>query len=110
MKDSLTKTLNDTEQEINALTASKRTAEYALEVKVMPLEIALKCLDTREQRITIDYVRDTVESELHKVGCISVPVLTHASCSAQSMFSWLIVPSLLNHLIFILGSRSDIRY
>ena len=66
-KDALTRTLNDTEEEIAALTTSKRTAEYALDTKMMPLEVVLNCLQIRENRVYIDYVRDNVESELHKV-------------------------------------------
>jgi len=33
----------------------------------MPLEVVLKCLSLREQRLSIDLVRDEVEDELHKV-------------------------------------------
>ncbi len=66
-KDALARTLADTEQEINALMTVKRMAEYALEAKTLPFEVVLNCLQTRQNRIGIDSVRDNVESELHKV-------------------------------------------
>lgn len=33
----------------------------------MPLEVVLECLSTREHRVSIDLVRDEVETELKKV-------------------------------------------
>ena len=33
----------------------------------MPLEVVLECLSTREHRVSIDLVRDEVETELQKV-------------------------------------------
>ena len=48
----------------------KSWTEKALEAKKMPLEVVLKCLSLREQRISIDLVKDEVEDELHKVNCI----------------------------------------
>ena len=53
------------------LTEHKDRAEKALEAKILPLDVVLECLSHREQRASIDLVRDDVEAELHKVNtCI----------------------------------------
>ena len=41
--------------------------EKSLEAKMVPLEVALECLALREERVSIDLVRDEVEGQLHKV-------------------------------------------
>lgn len=64
--DTLTKTLHDTEEEIDKLSEHKERTEKALEVKTMPLEVALGCLTLREGRVAIDLVRDEVELKLNK--------------------------------------------
>ena len=90
--DTLGKTLQDTEKEIGKvclqehnmyvytlfmfflsmgasvqLSEFKQCVERALEAKDLPLDVVLQCLSTREQRMSIDQVRDEVEGELHKV-------------------------------------------
>ena len=49
------------------LTEHKGRCEEALKAKDLPLEVVLECLSLREQRVSIDLVRDDVEAELHKV-------------------------------------------
>ena len=49
------------------LSEHKERVEKALEVKMMPLEVALECLSLREGRVAIDLVRDGVELQLNKV-------------------------------------------
>lgn len=66
-KDTLAKTLSDTETEIDKLLNCKRQVEFFLEAKDQPLEVAYNCLQLREHRIEIDSVRDEVECELNKV-------------------------------------------
>jgi tektin-2 len=63
---SLTKTLQDTEDEITSLTECKERCERALEAKKMPQEVVMECLAIREQRANIDLVADVTESELQK--------------------------------------------
>ncbi len=41
--------------------------EKALEAKNVPLEVVLECLSIREHRVSIDLIRDEVETELNKV-------------------------------------------
>lgn len=65
-KDTLEKTLADTETEIDKLSEHKDRTEQALEAKTLPLAVVIECLGLREQRVAIDRVRDEVESELHK--------------------------------------------
>lgn len=50
------------------LTETKERCEKALEEKALPLDVVLECLSLREQRVSIDLVRDDVEAELHKVS------------------------------------------
>lgn len=50
------------------LTERKERAERALEAKSLPLDVVLECLALREQRVSIDLVRDEVEAELQKVN------------------------------------------
>lgn len=78
-KDSLARTLSDTETEIDNLLDCKRHAEHSLEVKDQPLEIAYNCLQIREHRIEIDNVRDEVESELNKVNTANYDSLMQIS-------------------------------
>ena len=49
------------------LSEHKQLAEKALEAKNIPLAVVLECLSFREQRVSIDLVRDEVETELQKV-------------------------------------------
>ncbi|XP_064382197.1 tektin-2-like [Halichondria panicea] len=65
-KENLSRTLTDTEKEIEKLTETKERCEKALEEKALPLDVVLECLSLREQRVSIDLVRDDVEAELHK--------------------------------------------
>ena len=67
-KDTIKRALSDIEQEIDALTHTKRNAEYTLESKEMPHQVAIDCLVVREGRIAIDSVRDDVEAELNKAN------------------------------------------
>ena len=60
-------TLGDTEAEINVLTNCKSRTELAFEVKALPMDVVLDCLALREQRVSVDVVRDEVEAELNKV-------------------------------------------
>ena len=53
------------------LSEHKERVEKALEVKTMPLEVALGCLSLREGRVAIDLVRDGVELQLNKVDKIA---------------------------------------
>jgi hypothetical protein len=62
----LTKTLQDTEDEISLLTECKERCEWALEVKRLPQEVVMECLAIREQRSNIDLVADVTESQLNK--------------------------------------------
>lgn len=66
-KEALEKTLSDTENEMDLLSAVKSIAEKALEAKAMPLDIVIDCLSLRESRVSIDNVRDEVETELNTV-------------------------------------------
>ncbi len=50
-------------------------AEKAFEQKNMPLEVVLECLAIREHRVSIDLVKDEVETELQKASAI---LLGHA--------------------------------
>ena len=65
-KASLEKCLNDTDTEIGALQAEKQRTEAALDAKRVPLDVAIECLMLRENRVSIDLVRDEVENQLHK--------------------------------------------
>ena len=47
---------------------TQRKAEEALLGKTVPLEVVYECLALREQRVSIDLVRDDVEGQLNKVG------------------------------------------
>ena len=49
------------------LQQEKERTERALEAKKVPLDITLECLMLRENRQSIDLVRDEVEAQLHKV-------------------------------------------
>jgi len=54
----------------------------AFEVKALPMDVVLECLALREQRVSVDMVRDEVEAELNKV-CTSIEkqlVKTATSC------------------------------
>lgn len=62
--------MRDTEVEINALTDCKNRTELAFEVKILPMDVALECLALREQRVSVDLVRDEVEAELNKASDI----------------------------------------
>ena len=66
-KETLEKTLSDTEKEMDQLMVVKSIAEKALEVKGMPLDVVIDCLSLREGRVSIDNVRDEVEAELNQV-------------------------------------------
>ena len=59
--------MRDTEIEINALADCKNRTELAFEVKMLPMDVVLECLALREQRVSVDLVRDEVEAELNKV-------------------------------------------
>ena len=37
---------------------------------MLPMDVVLECLSLREQRVSIDLVRDEVEAELNKVSDI----------------------------------------
>lgn len=65
-KESLEKCLNDTDAEIAALQTEKQRTEAALDAKRVPLDVAIECLMLRENRVSIDLVRDDVENQLHK--------------------------------------------
>jgi len=65
-KESLEKCLQDTDTEIAALQKEKERAEQALNAKKIPLDVAIECLMLRENRVSIDLVRDEVEGQLHK--------------------------------------------
>ena len=56
------------------LTEHKERCEKALEAKALPLDVVLECLSLREQRVSIDLVRDDVEAELHTVSCYGTGV------------------------------------
>ena len=66
-KEALEKTLSDAENEMDLLSTVKSIAEKALEAKGMPLDIVIDCLSLREGRVSIDNVRDEVETELNTV-------------------------------------------
>ena len=65
-KEALDRCLKDTEVEIDALQSHKERTERALDAKKVPLDVAIECLMLRENRLTIDLVRDEVEEQLHK--------------------------------------------
>ncbi|EDO37357.1 predicted protein, partial [Nematostella vectensis] len=65
-KRSLERCLAETDNEIALLTREKERTERALEAKKVPLDITLECLMLRENRQSIDLVRDEVEAQLHK--------------------------------------------
>lgn len=44
----------------------------------MPSEVVLKCLSLRENRISIDLVRDEVEAELYKVHNNTIMLLVQS--------------------------------
>ena len=52
---------------MDLLSTVKSIAEKALEAKAMPLDIVIDCLSLREGRVSIDNVRDEVETELNTV-------------------------------------------
>lgn len=66
-KRSLERCLAETDAEITLLQQEKERTERALEAKKVPLDITLECLMLRENRQSIDLVRDEVEAQLHKV-------------------------------------------
>lgn len=68
-KRSLQTCLGDLENEIGALEKSKEATEQALAQKAVPLDVVVQCLTLRESRVSIDQVRDNVETQLHKVTC-----------------------------------------
>jgi len=75
--------LRDTEVEINTLTDCKNQTELAFEVKMLgPMDVMLECLALREQRVSVDLVRDEVEAELNKANDIY-----DASKSSQKKFN-----------------------
>lgn len=65
-RESLERCLCDTDKEIEQLQAAKQKTELALDAKKVPLDVAVECLMLRENRKSIDLVRDKVEEELHK--------------------------------------------
>lgn len=65
-KVSLERCLEETDKEIQALQNEKKNLEIALEAKKLPLDVAMECLLSREEREGIDLVRDNVEHQLHK--------------------------------------------
>lgn len=65
-KETLTRTLTDTENEIEKMTEHKGRCDEAHKAKDLAIEVVLECLSLREQRVSIDLVRDEVEAELHK--------------------------------------------
>lgn len=62
----ITRTINDTQDEINNLEAKKHETEECLRDKHLNTDVVTECLMLREGRNTIDYVRDNVEAELIK--------------------------------------------
>lgn len=66
-RETLEKTLRDTDQEIADLEKDKDMAERALEAKALPLDVASECLTLRDGRREIDVVDDLASSELQKV-------------------------------------------
>ncbi|XP_071836236.1 tektin-B1-like [Apostichopus japonicus] len=65
-RETLEKTLRDTDQEIADLEKDKDMAERALEAKALPLDVASECLTLRDGRREIDVVDDLASSELQK--------------------------------------------
>jgi tektin-2 len=65
-KETLQNTLSATESEIDQLSFTKAVTECALAAKEIPMNVTLECLSIRENRISIDLVRDNVEIELKK--------------------------------------------
>ena len=69
--------LSNTEREIDKLTFVKRITECALAAKEMPVNVVMECLAIREKRVSIDLVRDDIESELNKVLKLLTKIFTH---------------------------------
>ena len=59
--------MSQVEAEIAALANRKDATEEELQAKQVPLQVVIECLTLREERLTIDQVRDNVELQLHKV-------------------------------------------
>ena len=67
-KEVLERCMGNTQREIEALQSEKESTERALDAKKLPLDITIECLMLRENRLSIDLVRDEVEEQLHKVN------------------------------------------
>ncbi|XP_022092218.1 tektin-B1-like [Acanthaster planci] len=65
-RETLEKTLADTDEEIARLAQMKDEAERALEAKALPLDVATECVTLRDGRRKIDVVDDEASSQLNK--------------------------------------------
>lgn len=65
-RETIEKTLADTDEEIAKLEVDKDLAERALEAKALPLDVASECLTLRDGRRQIDVVDDEASSQLTK--------------------------------------------
>jgi len=62
----ISRTIADTEEEINSLEDKKSETEHCLQAKNLNTDVVIECLMQREGRQLIDTVRDDVEAELKK--------------------------------------------
>ena len=83
------------------MTEHKERTEFALEAKMMPLDVVMECLSLREQRVSTDLVRDEVEEELHKVtGIKGVEGLTLTNNHVELMCR----PLTNDHVLLLTGT------
>ena len=76
-RETLEKTLADTDEEIARLSRDKDEAERALEAKALPLDVATECVTLRDGRRKIDIVDDEASAQLNKVRFSLTPWLIH---------------------------------
>jgi len=76
----ITRTIADTEEEINTLEDKKAEAESCLQDKNLNTDVVIECLMLRESRQGIDVVRDPVEAELEKENEIIEKVKKAIQC------------------------------
>ena len=50
---------------------------------MLPMDVVLECLSLREQRVSIDLVRDEVEAELNKVSNSEVRLIKSSKCVSE---------------------------
>lgn len=78
--------LHENSHETTLLIESKDKLEEALKISLFLLEISNSCLAYRENRVSIDLVRDNVEIHLNKVCYLHSSLVPTCVCCSLSVF------------------------